>query len=157
MKVSKQIITHEPMDITIDKITLLSAEEYERCKEHIPAVNYWWWLRTPGNYSFGAALVYDDGYVSRDVDYVGYDYVSVRPVVVVRLNPESPNLQIGDKLDFAGYTWTMIDANMALCDSVVGQTSFRKDSDAPDANDYEKSDVRKWLEQWAKEKGIEVG
>ena len=157
MKVSKQIITHEPMDITIDEITLLSVEEYERCNEHIPAVNDWWWLRSPGLDSNRAAYVH----IAAFVDYYGFnvdfDCYAVRPVVVLRLNPESPNLQIGDKLDFAGYTWTMIDANMALCDSAVGQTCFRKDSDAPDANVYEKSDVKKWLEQWAKEKGIEVG
>lgn len=156
MKIHKQVITHEPMDITIDEITLLSVEEYERCKEHIPAVNDWWWLRSPGYYGYYAAYVTIDGSVL-NLNWVNYDNVSVRPVVVLRLNHKYANLQIGDKLDFAGHVWTMIADNMALCDEGVGYTCFRADWQAPDANDYEKSDVKKWLERWAKEKGIEVG
>ena len=123
----------------------------------IPLLDDWWWLRSPGYDSNSAAYVYLGG----SVLYIGHlvcnDYGAVRPVVVLRLNPESVNLQIGDKLHFAGYAWTMIAPDMALCDDVVGQTCFRKDWQAPDANDYEKSDVKVWLEKWAQDNGIEVG
>lgn len=157
MRAEKQIITTEPVDITIDKITLLSAEEYEQCKEHIPVLGEWWWLRSPGCYGDYAAYVGDNGGIYDIGSDVSDSYGSVRPVVVLRLNPESVNLQIGDKLHFAGYSWTMIAPDMALCDEAVGRTCFRKDWRAPNANDYEKSDVKVWLEKWAQDNGIEVG
>ena len=37
---------------------------------------------------------------------------------------------------------------------ISGSLEIRKDWKAPDANDYEKSDVKIWLERWASEKGI---
>ena len=41
-----------------------------------------------------------------------------------------------------------------LTDMDNGEVSFRKNVNAPDANDYEASDVKKWLEKWAKNKGV---
>lgn len=56
----------------------------------------------------------------------------------------------------AGYTWTVISDKYILCDRIVEKTPFRQDWEAPDANVYEKSDIKRWLENWAQEKGIEV-
>lgn len=156
MKAQKQIITHEPMDITIDKITLLSIEEYKRCRERISIIDCWWWLRSPSYYSYYAKSGTPGGNIDSLGNFVNFDNRGVRPVVVLRLNPESPNPQIGDRLEFAGHTWTVIDDDMALCDGPAGYTCFRRNWQAPDANDYEKSDVKKWLENWAMENGIEV-
>ena len=50
--------------------------------------------------------------------------------------------------------WTMIGDSLALCDDVVGSCAFRKNWKAQDANIYEKSDIKKWLENWAEENGI---
>lgn len=154
MRVNKFV--REPMDIIIDSITLLSAEEYKAHGERIKPIDDWWWLRSPVGSGISAASVYHDGSVSNG-SWVDNDFGSVRPVVVLRLNPESPNLRIGDCLAFADHTWTMISDTMALCDEGVGCTCFRADWRAQDANDYEKSDVKKWLEKWARDNGIVMG
>lgn len=155
MKIDKQIVTTEQVEIAIDKITLLSIEEHERCKEHIQPIPYWWWLRSPVRNSLYAAHVNLDGSVYCSGSLVNRVNGAVRPVVVLRLNPESDNLRIDDKFILAGHTWTVIDSTLALCDEIVGTTYFRKDWKSPDANVYEQSHVKKWLERWVAENGIE--
>jgi len=148
MKAEKMIRIIEPIDIEINGITLLSIEEYEACKYIIPNINFWWWLRSPGYSSINAANVSNVGNVSDFGNYVNYDDRAVRPALIY----ESSNLQIGDKIKIVGYNWTVISDSMILCDDVVGFTYFRKDWRANDANDYEKSDIKKWLNDWWKER-----
>ena len=156
MNVEKIITTTEPIELEITEIALLSKEEYEKAKENIPMLPCWWWLRSPGGRSINAAYVDIDGWVYDHGYYVDIDDYAVRPALKTR-NLESTNLQIGDKVQLAGYTWTVISDGIILCDEAVGNTCFRKDWKAPDANVYEASDIKKWLENWAKEKGIVVG
>ena len=150
MKVQKHIVTTEEHDVDITDITLLSIEEYEECKEYIPHVSHWWWLRSPGYDSRRAACVYADGGVHGSGYIVDYDRIAVHPALRIS-NLESFNL--GDKFSLAELEWTVISKDLALCDSMVGATAFREDRQAADANDYDKSDVKKWLEEWAREKG----
>ena len=158
MKIEKHIITRVEQDISIKEITLLSVEKYERCKEYIKPINGWWWLRSPGHIPHYAACIDDYGSVDTCGNFVSVDVEVVRPVVVLRLSEsKTPNLQIGDNFEMAGFSWTMIADDMALCDTGVGQTAFRKDWQADDANVYEASDVKKWLERWAKERMIVNG
>lgn len=154
MKAKKHIITTQDIDLVITDVTLLSIEEYEANKDSIPPIFECWWLRSPGSDSSNVANVYDDGYVNDD--NVDYDN-NVRPVVALRL-PESgiSNLNVGDKIEMAGHTWTILRDGLALCDDVVGRAAFRKDWKAKDANVYEVSDIKKWLERWAFENGINV-
>ena len=95
-----------PGNATEDKVFLLSINEVNKyfesdqaraCEPTEYAVangvyvnsdsgNCWWWLRSPGDYQFGAASVSDDG----DVDELGY-YVNgsncaVRPALWIDLN-----------------------------------------------------------------------
>lgn len=44
-----------------------------------------WWLRSPGDDSDGAAVVYDDGWVIRFGDYVDDGSVGVRPALHLNL------------------------------------------------------------------------
>lgn len=154
MKAKKHIITTQDIDLVITDVTLLSIEEYEANKDSIPPIFECWWLRSPGSDSSNVANVYDDGYVNDD--NVDYDN-NVRPVVALRL-PESgiSNLNVGDKIEMAGHTWTILRDGLALCDDVVGRAAFRKDWKAKDANVYEASDIKKWLQEWATENGIKV-
>lgn len=152
MKVEKQIIARKAVDISIKDITLLSIEEFEQYRDNIPLLNALWWLRSPGYDTYQVACIYGDA-VYYHGDFVGHDDYTVRPAAIIQLDP---NLQIGNKIELAGYTWTMVAENIALCDKGVGQTYFRKDFKAPDANVYEKSDVKKWLKTWTQERGIEI-
>ena len=151
MKANKLITTTQEFDIKITGITLLSKEEYEENRDIIPAVN-WWWLRSPGGNQSLAALVRSGG--SLNSSRVHYDYGYVRPALYV-WNPQSSNLKRGDNFELAGYTWTMLSNDLALCDETVGQTCFRRDWRAEDANVYDKSDIKQWLHDWAEESGIE--
>ena len=150
---AEKIIT-SPVNIEITEVTLLSIEEYEACFDSIPMIDDWWWLRSPGFYSGLAAGVDSDGSVRSGGRYVNRGGSAVRPAFRIR-NLKSSDLQIKDRLVLAGYTWTIIADNLALCDSPVDYTCFRMDYKANDANDYEASDIKKWLADWVKENGIE--
>ena len=151
MKVQKHIVTTEEHDVDITDITLLSIEEYEECKEYIPHVSHWWWLRSPGYLSSTAAYVLSDGGVY-DCGLLVYNAESgVRPALRIS-NLESFNL--GDKFSLAELEWTVISKDLALCDSFIGTMPFRSDWQAEDANIYDKSDIKKWLDSWARERGL---
>lgn len=141
------------VDIDIIDITLLSREEYDAAKSIIPLISNWWWLRTP-YLSAVANVCYVD-----DVGFVRVAYVDnilgARPALKIQ-NLKSSNLNIGAKFSFAGHEWTVISNELALCDDLIGYTSFRKDWRAEDVNDYERSDIRNRLKNWTSESGIVV-
>lgn len=146
MKIEKIITTLEPQELEITGITLLSKEEYEACEEHIAPRNFWWWLRSPSSSSDDiAACVYDEGYV--DSIYVYSSRVGVSPALQI-CNLESSNLKIGDRFKLKGQTWTVVSEGYALCDDNIGYHCFRENWRASDANVYEKSDVKKFVEEW---------
>lgn len=142
------------VELNIKEITLLSVEEAEKyLTPEQRAVGSWWWLRSPGNNPTRAAGVYrGGGSVSTNGSNVNISS-GVRPALRIA-NLDSSNLSKGDIIKVGGESWTIISDNLALCDRVVGATCFRKIWNSPDANVYEKSDVKKWLDQWALERGI---
>lgn len=145
------------VDITITKsaeieildVALLSKEEYEECEEYILPLDKWWWLRSPGDYQYSAAYVNSGS--SLRYSYVFGDNGCIRPALYIL---KSPFLKIGEKFNLAGYTWTVIDETIALCDNYIGKCCFRKEWQAEDANVYEVSDVKKHLENWAKKNNL---
>ena len=152
MKAEKIIKTTEPIDIQIDGITLLSVEEAGKVPNSQRAIGKVWWLRSPGDFDISTASVLGDGSVSDYGYHVNLNVLGVRPALIFDL--ESSNLQINDQIVLAGYTWTVIDGGYALCNEIVRNTCFRENWGAKDANQYEASDIKKWLENWAREKGI---
>ena len=148
------IRTIKEAELEIAEITLLSAKEAgSLLTEKQGLSDSYWWLRSPGNYPDCAAYVDCGGKVragGTDVDNIDF---GVRPALRFS-NPESSNLVPGDSFEAGGERWTIIDDNLALCDRIIEKSVFRTDTNAPDANDYEKSDVKTWLENWALEKGI---
>ena len=150
-KIYKQIVTEEERKIEIDEITLLSVEEYETYQNAIPKITLWWWLRSPGTYDVGTATDVGTDGCMYNISVTSDD--GVRPALRIK-NPESSNLKIRDKFRLAGYMWTIIGDGLALCDDVFGNCAFRKNWKAQDANIYEKSDIKKWLENWANKNEI---
>lgn len=154
-----QELVPQTNDIEISEITLLSINEARELSREVRETDSWWWLRSPGRHPsyikadpYDAADVYYDGEVYTDAFNVNYNG-GVRPALRIS-NFGSSNLNIGDKFSAGGEEWTVISKDVALCDRIVGQTYFRKDVDALDANVYEQSDIKKWLENWALVKGI---
>ena len=134
--------------------TLLSVEEAEKLDRGILKASGCWWLRSPGMYGDWAPFV--DG-VDGDVYDIGRDVdksFGVRPALIIS-NLESSNLPMGDNFTFGDHSFTIISDCYALCNDFVGRCAFRKDWKAEDANVYEASDVKKFVDDWfakAKEK-----
>ena len=91
--------------MTVDQVFLLSITEVNKyfssnsarqCKPTDYAVangawendsgNCWWWLRSPGNYQYRAAIVLVGGDVSENGFIVNYDLSAVRPALWIDLN-----------------------------------------------------------------------
>lgn len=148
MKVKKIITATVNANIEIEEITLLSIEEYEKYLTNIKPLNTWWWLRSPGFY------VCDDIYFNYGAKFVNHPDGAVRPAL--RLNPDSHHLQIGDVFEYENKRWTMIADSLALCDEAFCNMAYRKDWQAKDANDYNASDVKMYLDNWIKYRKIEI-
>ena len=149
MEIEKIIETTKKEEIDITEITLISAEEFEEAREIIPPGNeVWWWTRTPVAGDAGRVRVVSaGGGGALGGNGAGGSY-GVRPLAI--FNPKSSNLKIQDRFKLAGETWTVIAEGKALCDRCIDCRPFRNDWRAPDANVYEKSDVKAWLDEWAK-------
>lgn len=152
MKIKAEIKVKKELEIQTKGITLLSSEEFDELESRIPPLNdTCWWLRSPGHSDDEAAFV--DGVfglvygLGHNVDLV----FGVRPALIL----ESSNLQIGDSFEFGNHTFTVISEKYALCDDSIGKHCFRKDWKAKDANNYETSDVKKYVEDWY-EKALEI-
>lgn len=124
------------------EVTLLTKGEYMEHRNRIPLVNDWWWLRSPGYYSFIAAYVDIDGSVDNHGRNVGNVTYAVRPT----LKSMSLNLPIGEHFIALGNRWIMIDNCMAISQDVI--THRRYDTEK---NVWETSELKQWLEEWAKE------
>lgn len=144
-------ITTEDQDIRILGMTLLSVEEAKALPDDIRTIGKPWWLRSPGISAYDAAIVLDLGTVNDYGFYVNGDEYGIRPALII--DQTSSNLQIGDRFALAGYEWTVI-KEYALCNDCIGECTFREDWQAEDANIYEASDVKRFIEAWATENGI---
>ena len=156
------ILPFEEVKDCIKGITLLSTEEAEdlltkeQRKRKFEGEECWWWLRSPGNNQKYAAVVGSDGSVYYFGDYVSNVDNCGRPALILS-SLKSSNLKsikelgVGERFEFGGYTFTIISNKLALCDEVIAKMAFRKDWKTEDANVYEKSDIKKFLDNWFKE------
>lgn len=127
--------------------TLLSIEDAEALPLRLREYNYWWWLRSPGDDSYSTASVYCDGsinYCGASCDYCGD---AVRPALKIK-NLESSNFEIGNIFIFGGKKFEIISKNLAFCLEDIGRHCFQKDCWLTDANDYEESTVKKYIDEW---------
>jgi len=132
--------------------TLLSVEEAKQVPEEIRKFEGWWWLRSPGLNTHCVAGVHYDGVVDGYGLDVYYDNYSVRPALQLNLESSNP-VSDGTKLRVGEYDFTVVcNGEYALCDTSIGNSAFRKDWDAKDANDYEASDVKIIVDGWYKKK-----
>ena len=68
----------------VDKVSLITADNYRRYREYLPGINDWWWTATPfstksNGYPSGVSCVNDSGTLSRNG--CGYDG-GVRPFCI---------------------------------------------------------------------------
>ena len=154
MKAKQLVVTKKNVDLDIAGITLLSAKEYLAAKKLISSRHEDWWLRSFDSGDDRKVGIVNN-YGTLSLVCAQYENVGVSPALRIQ-NLRSFNLIPGEKVELAGHTWTVIADDLVLCDDIVGHACFRKDRKAKDANDYEASDIKKWLEAWAAENGIVV-
>lgn len=168
MKALKHIITKEEIDFKVKEVTLLMPEDYMAHEDIIPAVNQYWWLRdfidlhkdvtNPGPNDKvivkkgtmlandrSVSIVNSNGFVQSSPAHAINN--AIRPVVEyakAKLNP-------GDKVEFAGMTWTVLNEKLALADKCIGEMPFCANFKKENPRDYETSDVKKRIDEWAKE------
>lgn len=145
MVVDKVITQKEQLDIV--GATLLSIKEAEKLPLELRKYANWWWLRSPGKDSDFAASVNTLGTVLYNGDAISSSRDAVRPALQIK-NMQPSNLQIGDIFEFGGKIFKIISDNLAFCLTDIGMCEFRKDWKAENANDYENSDVKKYVDEW---------
>lgn len=150
-------IKTEEQELNIKDITLLTIEEAFALPDDLLYIGRIWWLQSHGGTCWDAAYVNYMGFISDKGSSVDTNW-EVRPALVIDF--DSSNFEVGDKFFLAGYPWTIISDRLALCDDTVGSSVFRYKHDVEnkiDANNFILSDIRKWLYEWAKKKGIVLG
>ena len=151
IKMLKEIKITKEEKINILGITLIEDEEYINNNDIISFLGERWWTKTPCDVSWGTGKYYvrvveDHG----GVPNAGVkSYLAVRPALIV--SSDSKTIKRGDKIYFGGISWTAItgvNSILLLADESIGKEQFRAGIRAKDANDYEKSKIKKWLEEW---------
>ena len=157
-----------PVDVKVEikEITLLTAEEATQLPKELLEIGNWWWLRSPGIHNGWVWAVSDEGEVVNDGADVWADWDDTRPAL--KIVPEE-SLQIGERAELFGRTWTKVFPDTLLCDSSIGKNQFREfdtivygtpagivqvrdTEEDPDGNVWETSDIKVRLEQWLEEK-----
>lgn len=140
---------HITEDVNLDIVgaTILSIEEAEKLPIKLRKYDRWWWLRSPGRSSCFAACVLSGGSVSDNGNGVSNRFAAVRPALQIK-NLNSTTLKIGDIFEFGGKTFKIISDKLAFCLTDIGEHCFRGDGRARGANNYEKSDIKKFVDEW---------
>ena len=152
-KVKALLPDGQEAELEVTEVTLLSVDEAKRIPKRLLKNRDCWWLRSPGGRGYDAAFVFgDDGIVGGLGNYVGFAF-GVRPALRVR-NLGSFNLPIESTVSINGHEYYVTSGDMLLSKEGIGECSFRDNWRAPDANVYEKSDVKKYIDDWAVTQGF---
>lgn len=132
-------------------VDLLSIEEAERLPKEIRTYSAYWWLQSPGRYSFDAAAVLETGDVIKDgIDVSTYDDGAVRPAIFFITESDFND---GDVVSAFGYQWVCFTdhggrdrALLAPDEEPLTVMAFSEYGN----NDYRLSGVKHWLDDWFK-------
>ena len=110
----------------------------------------WWWLRSPGYFSTYAAVVVASGAVGEYCNFVFDDFSAVRPVIRVTENIDDMEETKDGFIRYLGTKWINITeyiGTTCLLKKKCLKNPHRFDAKS---NDYEKSEIKKYLEDWYK-------
>ena len=140
-----KIIDLKLEELDVQDIFLLSTEEYRKYKKLIPKLHWWWWLRSPGYFSDLAAYVRGDNIINDLGTNVDISDVAVRPALRIS-NFLSSDVDPGDIVEIFDRDWIVLDKNLVIAKKLIGQHRFDEKS-----NDYETSEIKKYLHKWLEE------
>lgn len=147
MKMTKERVFRTKTGVSITGATLLSVEEAWNLPNRLMAYKNWWWLRSHGHFQYCVAGVYGNGAIDTVGNDVDFDEASIRPALKIK-NLASSNFGIGGVFSFGGKNFEIISDDLALCLSDIGKHSFRKKWWRKNCRDYEKSDAKKFVDNW---------
>lgn len=139
--------------LKITGVTLLTIGEARKLPKETMLNDDCWWLKSRGAGNDCVAGVYSCGSVSYN-GFFAYLENAVRPALMIQ-NLNFSIFEIGDKFRFGEKEFEIISDTRALCTESVGCCAFRKDCLAESANNYQASDLKKFLKAWY-EKTVEV-
>ena len=137
---------HE-ISIKLKDVTIPSGEEIERWTSRIPSENKWYWLRSADKEQGIAGIAGKNNKINAYGDDVD-NKNGVRPLLL--FDTEDCDLISGAKITKNEVVYTVISSGVMIADKIVGTTHFNSAKDSDVSNDYSKSDVKKWLDDWAK-------
>lgn len=138
---------YDTADLEIVGATLLSVEEVELVPKNLRSHSSWWWLRSPGDYSDIAADIDRGGSVHLFGNFVNCSNDAVRPALKIK-NLKSSNLKIGDVILFDNREFEIVSDGLAFCKTDIAHRCFNSDCKKKDANVYETSDIKKFVDKW---------
>ncbi|MBQ5806307.1 MAG: hypothetical protein IIW24_03550 [Lachnospiraceae bacterium] len=153
-------------------VDLLTAEEAKKLPEDIRMCDTpkkfggyisnnnkcWWWLRSPGYNSNHAVVVDASGAVSEDGYFVSDVDCAVRPVIRVTDENIDDMKEIEDGyIRYLGTKWIDITdyiGTVCLLKKKCLKRPHRFDSES---NDYEKSEIKEYIEEWYRRRQEKYG
>ena len=153
--VTRCIAKDAELDITGARLLTITEAE-ALLPERLFISGYTWWLMSPidvndtiwcsltRNYIYA---VHEDGSIFPHICDI--DFYGVRPALKIS-NLRSSDLKIGDTFEFGMYRFEIISNRLAFCLDYIASMAFREDWMKPDASDYNKSDVKKYIDDWFK-------
>ena len=134
----------------IEKITLLTKDEYKKYKCIIPLIKDLWWLRSPGSDNNRVCSVNYEGCVYSSGSDITHN-IGVRPVLIIRLPLNDtrcfykPEKLIGTSVKYGDYTWTVLKAEAGVLQVICDQLIVNRRFD-PRSNEWCVSELKRWLE-----------
>ena len=123
--------------IKSDYATLLTQEQYNKYKSllHKHPLDFTGWLKDGNSPDIGKF----------DIKLLAYP-LAVQPVIHLS---SVGDLKQGETFEYGGEDFVLLDNDFAISVSPIGKSEFRKEFDnEADAKDYEKSDVKKFVDAW---------
>lgn len=124
----------------IKEISLLTLDDFNKCKSIIPAIQAWWWLKTNGAYTNKAAYVFIDGDAYAEGYNVNKDRADVRPLIIVDSKVLN-GIGAGDKVTVGKFSATVLNEESCLLDECVCKHRFDEKS-----GNYETSEIKAFIE-----------
>lgn len=137
---------HAKESFKINSISLLDTIRYADYRDIIPSTSSWW-IKTPVPLASRLATVHSDGQMCLLSAPDREKVLAVRPALW--FSSDFGHYKQKDKISLLGLKWTVLHVDtesgelLALCDEVVANRRFDKDSCIWDA-----SELKWWLEEW---------
>ena len=153
-------------------VDLLTAEEAKKLPEDIRMCDTpkkfggyisnnnkcWWWLRSPGNYSFYATVVDESGAVYEGGKHVNNVSNAVRPVIrVTDENIDDMEETEDGYIRYLGTKWIDITDYIGTVCLLKKKCLKRPHRFNSASNDYEKSEIKEYIEEWYRRRQEKYG